>query len=331
MSNQSKVGRNGQEGTRPGREATTGAHAAGDNGSSSPGGSSYYGLPVLNEPVWEARDIAGYLFLGGLAGASSAVGAGAQLTGRRSLARVAKLGAAGGAGLSLVALVHDLGRPSRFLNMLRVFKVTSPMSVGSWLLAVFGPATMVAAASELSGIAPTVGVAATAGAAILGPAVAAYTAALVADTAVPSWHDGFRHMPFVFVASGAAAAAGLGLLAVTPEESVPVQRLALVAGPAEIALTRLMEQRMGMASEPYRRGRAGAYMKAAEGLTALGTIAAPFARRSRQAGAVAGAALLLGSAFERFGIFHAGVQSVKDPKYTVAPQRERRSAATTRA
>lgn len=357
MSNQSKVGRGGQEGARPGREAMTGVHlgsgspkaqaavpvsgarssrdagraggGGGQNGSSSgTGATSYYGLPVLNEPVWESRDIAGYLFLGGLAGASAAVGAGAHLTGRRGLARAAKLGAAGAAGLSLVALVHDLGRPTRFLNMLRVFKVTSPMNVGSWLLAAFGPAAMVSAASEVTGLAPAAGVAATAGAAVLGPAVVAYTAALISNTAVPSWHEGYRHMPFVFVSSGASAAAGLGLVAAPSDECGPVQRLALVAGPAELALTKLMERDMGMAAETYHRGKAGVYMRLAEGLTALGSLGALFARRNRQAGMAAGVALLLGSAFQRFGIFHAGVQSARDPIYTVTPQRTRRSGTT---
>src|SRR5205823_6811916 len=68
---------------------------------------SYYGKPVLNAPVWEPRDIAGYLFLGGLAGTSSLLGAGAQLTGRPSLARAAKTGAFGAGCLSMAALVHD--------------------------------------------------------------------------------------------------------------------------------------------------------------------------------------------------------------------------------
>ncbi|HEX4251892.1 MAG TPA: NrfD/PsrC family molybdoenzyme membrane anchor subunit, partial [Pseudonocardia sp.] len=100
---------------------------------------SYYGRPVLNPPTWKSLDIAGYLFLGGLAGASSLLGAGAHATGRRALGRVSKLGALAAAGVSLVALVHDLGRPARFLNMLRVFKPTSPMSVGSWVLAGYVP------------------------------------------------------------------------------------------------------------------------------------------------------------------------------------------------
>ena len=83
-------------------------------------------------------DIPGYLFLGGLAGASSALAAGAQLTGSLELARAAKTGAAGAISLSMAALVHDLGRPARFINMLRVFKPTSPMSIGTWLLTGYG-------------------------------------------------------------------------------------------------------------------------------------------------------------------------------------------------
>ena len=93
---------------------------------------AYYGKPVLNAPVWEPRDIAGYLFLGGLAGASSLLGAGAQLTGRTALERAAKAGSLGAACLSMAALVHDLGRPARFADMLRVLKISSPMSVATY-------------------------------------------------------------------------------------------------------------------------------------------------------------------------------------------------------
>jgi Polysulphide reductase, NrfD len=146
---------------------------------------SYYGQPILNAPVWRA-DIPAYLFLGGLAGASSVLAAGAQATRRPVLARRAKLGALGAILLSLGALIHDLGRPSRFLNMLRVFKPSSPMSVGTWILTAYAPAAGIAAASDATGLLPTLGAGATGGAALLGPAVASYTAALIADTAVPA-------------------------------------------------------------------------------------------------------------------------------------------------
>ena len=94
---------------------------------------SYYGRPVVKASPWEA-DIPAYLFLGGLAAGSSLLAAGADLTGRPTLRRAGRLAALGGLSLSMLALVHDLGRPERFVNMLRVVKPTSPMSVGTWIL-----------------------------------------------------------------------------------------------------------------------------------------------------------------------------------------------------
>ena len=99
--------------------------------------SSYYGRPVVKKPVWQERDIAGYLFTGGIAAGSALLAAGADLTGRPELRRVTRLSSLGALAVSGVALVHDLGRPDRFYNMLRVFKPTSPMSVGSWILSAF--------------------------------------------------------------------------------------------------------------------------------------------------------------------------------------------------
>ena len=405
----------GVQGVRPGREATTGVNT-GPGGTAQPARrwrrknraeapmvpdatfTSYYGMPIINQPTWEAPDIAGYLFLGGLAGAGSVIAAGAQLTGRPMLARTMKCGGAAAAGLSLIALVHDLGRPARFLNMLRTIKPTSPMSIGSWLLgawyapaavaaavsdltgiapaagaaataaaaagfslialvhdlgrparflnmlrtikptspmsigswllgAWYAPAAVAAAASDLTGIAPLAGAAATAAAAAAGPGVATYTAALIADTAVPAWHGGHRYLPFVFAASAVSAAAGLGLCGAPLAENEPVLRLGVLAGAAELVTEKVMERRMGLPGEAYEEGRAKHYGRAAQALTAAGVLTAAAAgRRSRVAAAAAGAALLAGSALTRFAIFEAGLNSAKDPKYTVIPQRQRLEA-----
>ncbi|WP_309506033.1 NrfD/PsrC family molybdoenzyme membrane anchor subunit [Streptomyces pyxinicus] len=287
--------------------------------------SSYYGRPVLNEPTWRALDIAGYLYLGGLAGASSLLAAGAEATGRPALGRPAKLGAAGAISLSLAALVHDLGRPARFLNMLRVFKPTSPMSVGSWLLAGYAPLTVAAAAADVAGRYRLPGSAATAAAAVLGPAVATYTAVLVADTAVPSWHEGYRELPFVFAGSGATAAAGLALVAAPVGEAGPARRMAVLGAALELGAFQVMKRRMGLAAEPFEQGRAHRLLRVAEVLTSGGAALAALSGRprDRRSAAVAGAALLGGSAALRFAVFHAGVASARDPKYTVVPQRER--------
>jgi hypothetical protein len=293
---------------------------------------SYYGRPVLNAPVWSSPDIPGYLFLGGLSGAAALLGAGADLSGRPALAATAKVGASAAIGLSLVALVHDLGRPARFLNMMRVFKVTSPMSVGSWLLAGYAPAIWVATASSVTGRLKPVGVAATAGSAILGPAVAAYTAALLSDTAVPAWHEGYRELPFVFTGSAAMAAGGLGLAGTPTDEAGPARNLALLGWAVESAAFERMVRRMGMVAEPYSRGRGGRYVRAGQVLGVIGAAGAALTapttmlgggRRRRIVAAASGAALIAASAATRWGVYHAGMASARDPKYTVVPQRER--------
>ncbi|WP_420813821.1 NrfD/PsrC family molybdoenzyme membrane anchor subunit, partial [Phytoactinopolyspora endophytica] len=112
---------------------------------------SYYGRPIIKPPTWKNPDVPAYFFLGGLAGASSAMAALGDMSGRPRLARVGCLAAAAGAAGGTVALIHDLGRPERFLNMLRVFKPTSPLSMGSWLLASFGTLSGAAAASTVTG------------------------------------------------------------------------------------------------------------------------------------------------------------------------------------
>lgn len=287
---------------------------------------SYYGKPVLNKPVWAAPDIAGYLFLGGLAGASSVLAAGAHLTGRHHLARASKVGALGAIGLSTVALIHDLGRPDRFYNMLRVFKPTSPMNVGSWILSGYGPAAGAAAFSAVTGRLRPIGALGTAGAAVLGPAVATYTAVLIGDTAVPAWHEGRKEMPFVFAGSSCTAAGGLGLLAAPVTETGPARRMATVGGLVELTASQILERRIGMVAEPYKQGKAGVLMRTGEALTAAGLAGAWLGRRNRIVSAISGAALVTASAVTRFGIFEAGIASANDPKYTVVPQRDRARA-----
>jgi formate-dependent nitrite reductase membrane component NrfD len=262
--------------------------------------SSYYGRPVLQETIW-GPDIPAYLFLGGLAGCSSALAAAAQLSGHPELARVSKVGAAVAISLSMVALVHDLGRPARFINMLRVLKVTSPMSVGTWILSAYTPLALVTAASAVTGKLPWADLAAT----------------------LPAWHDGYREMPFLFAGSAAGAAGGLGMLAVRPGRAAQAVEFGVIGAAAELTAKRLLLRRLGPAAEPYEKGRAGAMMKASEVLTIAGLAGAVLAGRHRAAAALSGAALMAASALTRFGVFEAGRVGARDPKYTVGPQRQR--------
>jgi formate-dependent nitrite reductase membrane component NrfD len=295
---------------------------------------SYYGRPVVKPSPWEA-DIPAYLFSGGLAAGSSLLAAGADLSGRPGLRRAGRISALGALGFSMVALVHDLGRPARFLNMLRTVKLTSPMSVGTWILSTYGPFAGAAAAAEVLGMLPVrrlpaplrlvtrLGRPAGLIAGLTAPPVAAYTAVLLSDTATPSWHAAYKELPFVFVGSAAAASGGMGMLASPVSEAGPARRMALLGAVGELAMEQQMERSMGITAEPLHEGKAGRLMKAAKVLTVAGAAGSLLAGRSRAVAVVSGAALMAGSACTRFGVFEAGQESAKDPKYTVVPQRER--------
>ena len=322
---EAEVTRDGGQGGRSGREARVWSSGGGRHGPSRDHpDASYYGRPVIKEPTWKALDIAGYLFTGGLAGASSILALGADLSGRPRMARACGLCAAGSIGVSLAALIHDLGRPARALNMLRVFKPTSPMSVGSWILACYSPLATASAASELFGLMPRTGRTARAGAAVLGAAVATYTAALVGNTAVPTWQGARPQLPFLFAGSAASAASGFALLGTPLAENGPARRIAALGTLAELAAEHRMESRLGLSAETLKRGAAGKRLRASRALAAAGALgAATVAGRSRALAAASGAALLASSALTRFGLFEAGVASARDPRYTVEPQRER--------
>jgi formate-dependent nitrite reductase membrane component NrfD len=284
---------------------------------------SYYGRPILKEPAWKQPDVPLYLFLGGAAGASASLGALADATGRPQLARVGRIVASGGSAASVVALIHDLGKPLRFLNMLRVIKPTSPLSVGSWILSPFSALAAVGAGSEVTGWFPRLGRLAGAGAGVLGPAMCTYTAVLLADTATPAWHEGYRELPILFAGSALTSGAGAALVAVPAGETGPAVRAGLIGAAAELAAGAKLERGLGIVSEPYRTGRAGELLKASRALTVAGAGLSLLARRNRAASVLAGAAYLAAGLCTRFGVYNAGVESAKDPKYVVVPQRER--------
>ena len=284
---------------------------------------SYYGRQIIKTPTWKTPDVPLYLFLGGLAGASAVLAEGAALTGNAPLERVARMAAASGAGIGTVFLIHDLGRPTRFLNMFRVFKVTSPLSVGSYILAPFSALSSAAAASHVTGRLPRLGRLAGVGAAAFGPPLVTYTAALFANTAVPAWHEAHRELPFVFAGSGAGAAGGLALLLVPVEHSGPARRLAFAGAAVELAAVELLRKRLGMLAEPYEQGRSGALVRTASRMTAGAAALSVLGRRSRLALALSGATYVVASAVTRFGVFEAGLASARDPKYTVIPQKQR--------
>lgn len=292
---------------------------------------SYYGRPIVKRPVWKP-EIPFYFFFGGLAGASANLAAAATFAGRPRLARRAWAGAFLGVTVSPVLLIKDLGRPERFLYMLRVVKVTSPMSLGAWLLAANGGATTLAAGLNL--LAPRRrGGLPEFGAALLGAPLATYTAALITNSAIPAWSEARREMPFVFGASAAASAAGAALLTVPGEEAEPARALGIAAVVVEEAASRVMLKRLGPLASAYEEGEAGKVDKVARALSAAGAAASavggrrgPGGRVGRAISTAGGAMLLAGAVCKRWAVFKAGFASAEDPHQTVDLQRDRMAA-----
>ncbi|MEV8632112.1 NrfD/PsrC family molybdoenzyme membrane anchor subunit [Streptosporangium sp. NPDC051023] len=305
---------------------------------------SYYGQPIIKSPVWHEPHMPVYLYLGGLSGAASAMALAAGAGGNARLALTARVTAALGATTGAAFLVAELGRPERFLNMMRVFKPTSPMSMGSWLLAVHGGLTALAAASALgpvlpasratailrvpavAALLPAAGDAAAVVTALTGPLMSTYTAVLLADTAVPAWHEAHRELPFLFAGSALASAGAAGMLTTPRAQAAPARAAAVLGAVAETVAGVVMERRLGLVGEPYRLGKAGRRMRAARALTVGGGLLAAVAGRSRVLTGLSGVALTAGALCTRFGVLEAGKASAADPKYTVVPQRRRLDA-----
>jgi Polysulfide reductase len=287
---------------------------------------SYYGQPVLKEPTW-TWEIPVYFFTGGVAGASAGLAYLSDLRGNDVLARSAWTAALAGIGVSPALLISDLGRPARFFNMLRMFKVTSPMSVGSWILSVSGTTTAIAAAHAWLGLFPRLARVARPVAAVFGLPLSTYTAALVANTSIPVWHDARRLLPFIF-GSGAGLSAGAAcVLLAPPEHAAPARRLALGATVAELAFKEVMEHRLGDQGAPYKQGAGARFAHIGRAcLAAGGALLAARGARSRPAAAAAGALLLTGALSVRWSVYKAGFASAADPRYVVGQQRGRLDA-----
>lgn len=303
--------------------------------------SSYYGRPIVKAPPWK-HEIGLYLFLGGVAGGSSLLAAGAQFTGRKRLRRNTRLTALVAVTGGAAALVADLGRPERFLNMMRTVKVTSPMSLGSWILAGFTTLTAIPAVAEVDrltlrrllplpkflrktihAVTPAAGV----GSAVLGAPLAVYTATLFSATANPVWNAARKHLPYVFVSSASLAASGLAMLTTTRKQTKPARILAMMGVAGDLVAMRAMKTSMHpLEREPLETGEPGKMLHLSEILAIAGGIGSIFAGRSRLVAALSGLSLAGASVLTRFGVLEAGIESTHDPKYVIEPQKARLEA-----
>jgi hypothetical protein len=204
------------------------------------------------------------------------------------------------------------------------------MSVGAWILLVSAGASSTAAVLELAGRLRPVKLAAELVAAAAGPPLATYTGVLVADTAVPVWHEGRRELPWLFGSSACASAGAAACAFLEPREAASARRLAVAGVAAEAIAMHAMEWRLGEVGEVYRQGAAGKLAWAAKALAGTGALLlARRGARSRRAAALGGALVCAGELCLRWSVFRAGFQSARNPKYTIKPQRARAFAKRT--
>ena len=278
---------------------------------------TYYDRPMLKEPVWKWF-VPPYYYVGGAAGASLVLGAAAQLdrSGRlddlvRRCHQAGIIGSLASAGL----LILDLGRPSRFLNMIRVFRPSSPMNMGAWILCAASPAAISASflakrgwIGEVSGLISG----------LCGLGLATYTGVLVGNSAIPIWQESRRLLPVLF---GASAMASAGSLFDLFQEDREARRITYTFGAvgrvSELAAAIAIEKRLARAPaivRPLKSGSSALLWKTAAALTAGSLIAALLPHRSRKKRIAAGVLGTLGSLTMRYAIHQAGVISARDPR-----------------
>jgi hypothetical protein len=284
----------------------------------------YYGIPLLKEPQW-TREIPLYFFVGGAAGAAAVVGAIANYTGADpKLVRDARWIAAAGSVISPALLISDLGRPERFLAMMRVFKPQSPMSVGVWTLMGFSAGSSAAAFAgfmrERYGPSLPLRVLENAGEAaslLFGLPFSNYTGVLIGATAIPVWNRNVGDLPIHFAASGLGAAVGM-LELMGHTRSRALQALALGAAIFETWEGVRIEGRTHSHLDPLKHGRSGWITRAGGVLsgpvpTALRIVSA-FTGRSRSLSLRRWAAMssIAGSLITRIAWIEAGHASARN-------------------
>jgi hypothetical protein len=281
----------------------------------------YYGVPLLKEPQWNP-EVPLYFFVGGAAGASAVIANMARWLGNDGeLVRSARWMAAGGGALSSALLIKDLGMPSRFLNMLRVFKPQSPMSMGAWTLSTFSSFSGAAAFANLmrGRMGPSIAIslvenASSLLAAATGLVMSSYTGVLIGATVIPVWNENVGTLPLHFAASGLNSAVSL-LEVLGHDNSRALNMLGIGASAYEVYEGFELETKRNRVNEPLHKGWSGAIVRAGGVLSGPVPLALRFAyavsgnKKLRRAAAWSSIA---GSLLTRFGWVHAGRASARD-------------------
>jgi formate-dependent nitrite reductase membrane component NrfD len=304
---------------------------------------TYYGQPMIKSPTWK-WPIPVYFWLGGIAGGAAVVGAVADLLGGeeyRATVRHARWLTVALGAICPIPLIQDLGRPARFLHMLRVFKVSSPLNVGTWILSSFGGVSELLAARQAAedgfliprGSALGRALRATPAAPLsilhgaLGVALGGYTGVVLTSSAVPVWASrGIMLGPLFESTAIATGAAAVNLIGVASGQSSDVARKGVdtIQTAGQIAqLSAALAYELGRPeriSQPLRRGLWGRMYQ----IGAVGAgVVAPLALRAgvRLLGkhrapwlyATVSALSLAGALIERLSLVEAGKVSARDP------------------
>jgi hypothetical protein len=294
---------------------------------------SYHGNPVLKPPTWTWQ-VPLYFFVGGVAGVSALFALVAHVRGDAALERAGLWIGFAGALISAPLLIADLGRPARFLNMLRVFKLRSAMSVGAWTLSGFSSAIGLAVVChELvlegygNGFLLLIEWLAEIVAAVTGLLLASYTSVLLGVTAIPVWSENRKLVPAVFLTGAlGSAAAVLELLGFV----IPAtQFLGIVASVVETVIAITLEVRDRYVDRPLREGAVGWLTRAGSVLAGPASLLLRiFWAHNPGLRHVAALCFIAGALIARFAWIAAGRVSSRDPQALFQIQRRDRDAAS---
>jgi hypothetical protein len=283
--------------------------------------------PFIKPPVW-TWEVPLYFWVGGLASGSAFIATACDIAGDESSARLARRLALGAVAVAPPLLIADLGRPARFLNMLRIFKPRSPMSMGAWCLVAFSATAAGAVAADLLRR-PTAARALGGTTTLLGGYLGSYTGVLLASTAVPLWARSRAVLGPIFICTAAASGAAATRLLVRAQGMAahhPTHRalgtIETAAIVSELAISRANSRRLGAVGDVTGRGRSGLLFRVAEGTVIAGLATRVAARRIGPRALDAGSALfLLGAAAFRYAWMEGGKASARDHPAVAATAR----------
>ncbi len=287
--------------------------------------------PFIHAPVW-GWEVPLYFWFGGMASGAGFVALACDAAGDHRSAAIARKVALGAVGPAPILLIGDLGRPERFLNMMRIFKPRSPMNTGAWCLLAFSGSSALAVGCDLVGR-PKAARGLGAVTSVLGGYLGSYTGVLLACSAVPVWSLSRSVLGPTFIATATAkgaAATRLVLVASGLPDGHPTRRalgtIEAAAMLAELSLSAVNERRLGDAGEAFRRGGSGMLFRIAKSLVVLGLSLQIVARRTGpRADDLASVMYLAGGLAFRFAWVHAGKASAEDDAAVAAMARGRRT------